>query len=179
MKKIDGKEYYTFVGLINRMDACRNNKCFSKDIPEEVEFKGLVFRLDENKTSYYYEDVTGEKIDIASVVADYYGDDLNAYLTEFEFIVRSKETVKATYSEYMLIKYMNMFGDKSATHVSVENEHNHYELDTRALYLWDGSNKYDLESYTSINVIEIGDGSFMGFKPGVKYKIKNIEVYYD
>lgn len=173
-KKIDDKTYYTFVGLINRMNACRDRRCL-KDIPEEVEFKGLLFRLNENKTSYYYEDVNGEETDIASVVADYYGDALDAYLTEFEFIVCHKEKVKATHIEYLFIKYMSMFGDKPATHVSVENVYNYHDIDTRALYLWEERTSHGLESYTSVNVIDIGHGSFVNFEPGVKYKIKDVE----
>lgn len=171
-KKIDGKMYYTFVGLLNRMDS--RNMGFSKDIPEEVEFKGHTFRLDADKKTYLLvsSNEVGDGSDISDWAAVEYGSDLLKYLTEFDFIVRPREKVKATHIEYLFIKSMSMFGDKPATHVSVENVQNYYDIDTRALYLWQ---EYGLESYRSVNVIDIGHGSFVNFEPGVKYKIKDVE----
>lgn len=162
MKKIDGKEYYTFVGLINRMDACRNNKCFSKDIPEEVEFKGHTYHLSADMNTYYHNDT----INIAKSAASYYGTDLSKYLTEFDFIVAPKETVKVTRSESMLIRYMNMFSNKTSTYVSIE--HGDLGGGFRALYLWDDDGV--------ANSVDVTENTFCNFKSGVKYRIRDLEV---
>jgi hypothetical protein len=106
MIKRDGKEFYTFVGLINRMDACANGGCFitNKDIPEEVEFKGSVYELNREKNSYY---LKGAGVPLAEAVAKVYGDDLYKYLRSHAFIVTPKPNVSLTCEEREFIRISN------------------------------------------------------------------------
>lgn len=105
MMKKDGKDIYTFTGLINRMDACRYRHTFTeKDIPEEVEFKGTRFILTNDKTAYVNPE-NGESL--AETVAVYYGGDLNKYLTEHEFVVTQKKKVFLTSEEREFLRLSN------------------------------------------------------------------------
>lgn len=108
MMKKDGKDIYTFTGLINRMEACRyrNYRFTEKDIPEEVEFKGTKFILTNDKTAYVNPE-NGESL--AETVAVYYGGDLNKYLTEHEFIVTLKEKIFLTSEEKEFLRMCNVF----------------------------------------------------------------------
>lgn len=107
MMKKDGKEIYTFTGLISRMDACRNRdyRFTDKDIPEEVEFKGTKFILTNDKTAYVNPE-NGESL--AETVAVYYGGDLNKYLTEHEFIVTPKKKIFLTSEEREFLRLCNL-----------------------------------------------------------------------
>lgn len=107
MMKKDGKEIYTFTGLINRMDACRDRSyCFTeKDIPEEVEFMGCKYKLNFEKDSYYLAE-TG--ISLAEAVAKVYGNNLYKYLTAHEFIVTPKEKIFLTSEEREFLRMCNL-----------------------------------------------------------------------
>ena len=106
MMKKDGKEIYTFTGLINRMDACSGRSYFftEKDIPEEVEFRETVYKLSDDK-KFYYDQRTG--VTLAEVVGEVYGDDIFKFLTAHEFIVTPKEQVKLTSEEREFIRMCN------------------------------------------------------------------------
>ena len=107
MMKKDGKEIYTFTGLINRMEACRNRdyRFTEKDIPEVVEFMGYKYKLNLEKDSYYLAD-TG--ISLAEAVAKVYGNNLYKYLTAHEFIVTPKEKIFLTSEEREFLRMCNV-----------------------------------------------------------------------
>ena len=164
MKKIDGKEYYTFTGLIERMKSCKNRQwSFGlKDIPEKVEFKNGVYYLNEKKTAYF--DRYGTSLtEMADLM---YGNNLIKYSTEFDFIVTPKETIKVTISELNLIRYMNMFGERSGKYVSIES--GDLGGGFRALYLWDNDGV--------TNSVDVNDKTFTNLKSGVKYNLRDLEV---
>ena len=106
MMKKDGKEIYTFTGLINRMDTCRyrSYKFNEKDIPEEVEFRETIYKLSDDK-KFYYDQRTG--VTLAEVVGEVYGTDIFKFLTAHEFIVTPKEQVKLTSEEREFIRMCN------------------------------------------------------------------------
>ena len=116
MMKKDGKEIYTFTGLINRMDACRNRdyRFTEKDIPKAVEFRGKVYKLGPDK-KFYYDQETG--VTLAEIVGEAYGVDMFKYLTEHEFIVIPKEKkVMLTSEEREFLRMCNLLlGHDNAT----------------------------------------------------------------
>lgn len=106
MMKKDGKEIYTFTGLINRMEACRyrDYRFTEKDIPEEVEFRETMYKLSDDK-KFYYDQRTG--VTLSEVVGEVYGTDMYKYLTEHEFIVTPKEKIFLTSEEREFLRMCN------------------------------------------------------------------------
>jgi hypothetical protein len=167
MKKINGKEYYTFTGLINRMDACKRHEhnLTEKDIPSKVTFKGVAYFLTDNCSSYRndYHTLT---FDVSQV----YSGDISKYLTAYEFVVDPSDTeVSVTPSEMWLIRHVEQFSRHKISHVSVEG----IVRNNRTLYFWEIVKGKD-DCYESCCAIDILPGTFGGFLRGCKYRIENI-----
>lgn len=166
MFKKDGKEYYTFTGLINRMDACKSHEYnfTEKDIPVKVTFKGIAYFLTENCSSY-----KNDRHTLVYDVAQVYGDDIFKYLTAHEFVVDpSDQEIDVTASEMWLIRHVEQFSKHKVSHVSVETFGK-----TRTLYFWEIV-KDKNDCYESCCAIDIIPESFKSFVPGYKYRIANI-----
>ena len=175
MMKKDGKEIYTFMGLINRMDACRNRdyKFSEKDIPEEVEFKNRIYKLDDEK-KFYYDPDTG--VTLAEVVGEQYGMDMFKFLTAHEFIVTPKEKVFLTSEEREFLRMCNLLlGHDNATlsHITrlrrtVCNEDN---VSLGLTFCSDPSTIAYKEWFS------IAPTTFLGLEDGRVYTIKDLKVY--
>ena len=168
MKKIDGKEYFTFVGLINRMDACRNG-CCSKDIPEKVEFKGETFELSVDKKTYirFLDEDCKVIFDLADAAAGVYGADLSKYLTEFDFVVVPKEKIILTSEEKEFIRMCNKI---------VNTGNGIAEIEIRGPVWFD---VMELVMYcdTSCRKIDLRPGMFSSLKRNKRYTLKELRIY--
>lgn len=167
MMKKDGKEIYTFTGLINRMDACKDRSyCFTeKDIPEEVEFMGYKYKLNLEKDSYYLPE-TG--ISLAEAVAKVYGNNLYKYLTAHEFIVTPKEKIFLTSEEREFLRMCNAMinGGGKLWEVRVMLD------DPSWVYL-----VFQNDGYKQVVELEFGPDKFKGLKPGFGYTPKELGIY--
>ena len=166
MIKGNGKDYYTFLGLISRMETCRNRdyRFTDKDIPESVSFHGGIYYLTKDKKSY----VDDDGAYLPSVVASCYGEDISKYLTEHDFMVESVKKLKITQSEMSLIQYVSLFSKDQADYVSIESD------DTLTVLHWWKSLEQDC--YVKVNSIMLTNMHFGSFTPGVKYRIRDLEV---
>lgn len=168
MMKKDGKEIYTFTGLINRMDSCRNRdyKFTEKDIPEEVEFRERTYKLSDDK-KFYYDQRTG--VTLSEVVGEAYGDDIFKFLTEHEFVVTPKEKVFLTSEEREFIRLSNTI------------LHDGLGIDT--VERWASNSEFlkfvfkDFGGWTNCwEIVHIGK-KFEGLEPGKKYSLKGLGIY--
>lgn len=171
MMKKDGKEIYTFTGLINRMDACRNRdyRFTEKDIPEEVEFKGTKFILTTDKAAYVnYQ--TGKTL--AEAAAVYYGENLNKYLTAHEFIVTPKEKVFLTSEEKEFLRMCNLLlGHDNAKLSSIIRTKRE---DAVSLWLSFCSNPSTIAYREQFS---IAPTAFLGLEDHRVYSLKDLKVY--
>lgn len=172
MMKKDGKEIYTFVGLINRMESCRNRdyKFTEKDISEEVEFKNRIYKLDGEK-KFYYDLDTG--VTLAEIVGEQYGMDMFKYLTEHEFIVTPKEKVFLTSEEKEFLRMCNSIlgsGD-SKLHIIQRRQ---FGNDSFFLCLTFCRND---DTLAHEEHIKIGATSFSGLSNGTLYLVKDLGIY--
>ena len=171
MMKKDGKEIYTFTGLINRMDACRNReyKFSEKDIPEEVEFKNRIYKLDDEK-KFYYDPNTG--VTLAEVVGEIYGEDMYKYLTEHEFIVTPKEKVFLTSEEKEFLRMCNLFlGRDNAKLFRIIR---FQSRDTIILHLYFS---VDQKSIKYEEWFSIAPTIFLGLEDAIPYSLKDLKIY--
>lgn len=165
MMKKDGKEIYTFTGLINRMDACRNReyKFSEKDIPDEVEFRERTYKLSDDK-KFYYDLRTG--VTLSEVVGETYGTDMFKFLTEHEFIVTPKEKIFLTSEEREFLRMCNII------------MHNGVGIDT--VEKWDGNAEFMrlyFKKAESYEFVQIGTNFFKGLEPGRRYTLKELNIY--
>lgn len=167
MMKKDGKEIYTFTGLINRMEACklRSHRFTEKDIPEEVEFMGSVYELNHEKDSYY---LKGAGVPLAEAVAKVYGGNLYKYLTAHEFIVTPKEKIFLTSEEREFIRMCNIMikGGIGIKAVYISTDTFDKLLAIRF--------KDDTGTY-----IPIGHNAFKGVPAETEYTLKDLKIYAD
>lgn len=171
MMKKDGKDIYTFTGLINRMDACRHRYTFTeKDIPEEVEFKGTRFILTNDNTAYVNPE-TGESL--AETVAVYYGGNLNKYLTEHEFVVTPKEKVFLTSEEKEFLRMCNLLlghdNAKLSRIIRCQSK------DAVILHLYFYSDQKMMVAYEEW--FSIAPTAFLGLEDARSYSLKDLKVY--
>lgn len=165
MMKKDGKDIYTFTGLINRMDACSNRGyCFTeKDIPEEVEFMGSMYELNHEKNSYY---LKGAGVPLAEAVAKVYENDLYKYLTAHEFIVTPKANASLSSEEREFIRISN-----AILKGGIGIESIYISTDTfdkiLAIRFKDSSNVY----------IPIGHYQFSGVPAETEFTLKDLKIY--
>ena len=166
MKKIDGKEYYTFVGLINRMDACRDRdyKFTEKDIPEEVEFADTIYKLDADRT-FYYDPNTG--VTLAEVVGEVYGMNMFKFLTEHVFIVTPKEKVFLTSEEKEFIRMCNKIGNTGNGIVEIEIHRP----------VWSDVMELVMYCDTSCRKIDLRPGMFSSLEHDKRYTLKELRIY--
>lgn len=166
MMKKDGKDIYTFTGLINRMDACRHRYTFTeKDIPEEVEFRETMYKLSDDK-KFYYDQRTG--VTLSEVVGEVYGTDIFQFLTAHEFIVTPKEKIFLTSEEREFLRMCNAMLDGGGKL---------WEVRTR---LEDPSwvcLVFQNEGYKQVVELEFGPDKFKGLKPGIGYTPKELGIY--
>lgn len=170
MMKKDGKDIYTFTGLINRMEACRyrDYRFTEKDIPEEVEFKGTRFILTNDKTAYANPE-NGESL--AETVAVYYGGDLNKYLTEHEFIVTPKKKIFLTSEEREFLRLSNaIMGWSGVQLLAIRRRQSSDETSFLIVYFGreDGSIIYEEGFPTSV---------FLGLTDDETYMIDRLGIY--
>lgn len=165
MMKKDGKEIYTFVGLISRMETCRNRdyRFTEKDIPEEVEFRERTYRLSDDK-KFYYDQRSG--VTLSEVVGETYGTDIFKFLTEHEFIVTPKEKVMLTSEEREFIRISN-----AILKGGIGIESIYISTDTfdkiLAIRFKDSSNVY----------IPIGHYQFSGVPAETEFTLKDLKIY--
>lgn len=172
MMKKDGKEIYTFTGLINRMDACRNRdyKFSEKDIPEEVVFRETVYKLSNDK-KFYYDQRTG--VTLAEVVGEAYGDDIFKFLTEHEFVVIKKQEAKLTSEEKEFIRMCNlMLGGRGIDRIKITLDHNVLEL-----YFKKETRDDLLRTGQRVISLPIESGTFEGLQPDVEYSLRDLKIY--
>ena len=172
MMKKDGKEIYTFTGLINRMEACklRSNRFTEKDIPGEVEFRGKVYKLDPDK-KFYYDPDTG--VTLAEIVGEQYGMDMFKFLTAHEFIVTPKEKVFLTSEEKEFLRMCNLFlGHDNAkpTRITRLQQPNGNVL--LGLYFCSDPKTTEYEEWLSI-----APTTFLGLEDARVYSLKDLKVY--
>lgn len=167
MMKKDGKEIYTFTGLINRMEACklRSHRFTEKDIPEEVEFRETVYKLSDDKKSYYDPNTA---VTLAWAVEKIYGTDMYKYLTEHEFIVTPKEKIFLTSEEREFIRMCNAMikGGIGIKAVYISTDTFDKLLAIRF--------KDDTGTY-----IPIGHNAFKGVPAETEYTLKDLKIYAD
>lgn len=165
MMKKDGKEFYTFTGLINRMDACANGGYFitNKDIPEEVEFRGSTYELNHEKNSYY---LKGAGVPLAEAVAEVYGDDLYKYLTAHEIIVTPKAIVYLSSEEREFIRISNTIlkGGLGIESIYISTDTFDKIL---AIRFKDSSHVY----------IPVGHYQFSGVPAETEFTLKDLKIY--
>ena len=171
MMKKDGKEIYTFTGLINRMDACRNReyKFSEKDIPKAVEFRGKMYKLFDDK-KFYYDQETG--VTLAEIVGEAYGTDMFKFLTEHEFIVTPKEKVFLTPEEREFLRMCNMMinGGKGIDKVAVvKNVHSGKKI-LVILSPWE-------ENARDVVEFPIDNNLFLGLELVKQYTLKELNIY--
>lgn len=170
MMKKDGKEIYTFMGLISRMDACRNRdyKFTEKDIPKAVEFRGKVYKLGPDK-NFYYDQETG--VTLAEIVGEAYGVDMFKFLTEHEFIVTPKEKIFLTSEEKEFLRMCNTVlrggmgikSIKAASYISTDDT-----IDNLlCMRFKDGKQLY----------VPIGMHAFDGMSAGTEYTLRDLKIY--
>ena len=174
MMKKDGKEIYTFMGLISRMESCRDRdwKFTEKDIPEEVEFKGTRFILTNDKTAYVNPE-NGESL--AETVAVYYGGNLNKYLTEHEFVVTPKEKVFLTSEEKEFLRMCNLFlGHDNAklSRITRLDQYRGKDDVLLGLYFSSDSKTTDYEEWVSIVTT-----TFLGLENARMYSLRDLKIY--
>jgi hypothetical protein len=172
MKKENGKEIYTFTGLINRMDACkyRSYSFTEKDIPDEVEFMGSIYELNYEKNSYYLKGAV-VPFALAEAVAKEYGNNLSKYITSYEFIVTPKEKVFLTSEEKEFLRMCNTVlrggmgikSIKAASYISTDDT-----IDNLlCMRFKDGKQLY----------VPIGMHAFDGMSAGTEYTLKDLKIY--
>lgn len=171
MMKKDGKEIYTFVGLINRMEACKNReyKFSEKDIPEEVEFKGAKFTLSNDRR--YYVDMVN-KASLADVVAFHYGDDINKYLTAHEFIVTPKKKVFLTSEEKEFLRMCNLLLGHDNAKLSIVIRR---ECEDRVFLGLIFSSKPNTIAYEEW--VSIAPTTFLGLETTKEYLLRDLKIY--
>lgn len=169
MMKKDGKEIYTFNGLINRMEACklRTNRFTEKDIPEEVEFRGTVYQLNRRKDAYYVRD-TG--VSLATAVAKVYENDLFKYLTEHEFIVTPKEKIFLTSEEREFIRMCNAVLKGG---VGIESLYISTDFFEKIITI-----KFKDGNHSTL-FIPVGHEAFKGISVETEYTLKDLKIYAD
>lgn len=174
MKKIDGKEYYTFVGLINRMDACRDRdyKFTEKDIPEEVEFRETTYKLSNDKKFYAH---WSNGVTLAEVVGEEYGTDMYKYLTAHEFIVTPKEKIFLTSEEREFIRLSNTILHDGLGICIVERLASNNEFLKFVFKDYDGWVNC-CEWVNRWEIVHVGN-KFQGLEPGKKYSLKDLKIY--
>ena len=167
MKRIDGKDHYTFVGLINRLDCCKNRQPAPdlKGVPEKVVFNGDRYTLMNDKRTYINDRTYSS---LAEDVAKKYCGDVTKYLTEFDILVEEPELVNVTGTEKSLIRYIELFSKDHADFVSIEVE-DEYKL----LYLWKDLGDGHYEPINSIFVIS---NAFCNFRICEKYRIQDLRM---
>jgi hypothetical protein len=171
MMKKDGKEIYTFTGLINRMDACRNRdyRFTEKDIPKAVEFRGKVYKLGPDK-NFYYDQETG--VTLAEIVGEAYGVDMFKYLTEHEFIVTPKEKVFLTSEEKEFLRMCGLFMERDRAYLSRIIRCQSKDTVILHLYFSSDPNSVEREEWFSI-----APTTFLGLEDGRAYSLKDLKVY--
>ena len=171
MMKKDGKEIYTFTGLINRMDACKDRSyCFAeKDIPDEVEFREQTYKLSDDK-KFYYDQRTG--VTLSEVVGETYGTDMFRFLTEHEFIVTPKEKIFLTSEEREFLRMCNMMinGGKGIDKVAVIKNVDSGKKSLVILSLWE-ENARDVVEFPIDNYL------FLGLELDKQYTLKELNIY--
>ena len=171
MMKKDGKEIYTFTGLINRMEACRNRdyRFTEKDIPEEVEFMGYKYKLNSEKDSYYLAE-TG--ISLAEAVAKVYGNNLYKYLTAHEFIVTPKEKIFLTSEEREFLRMCNLFLGHDNAKLSVVIRRDCEDMVFLGLIFCSDPNPIAYEEWFSI-----APTTFLGLEDAKPYSLRDLKIY--
>jgi hypothetical protein len=171
MMKKDGKEIYTFTGLINRMDACRNRdyKFSEKDIPEEVEFRETIYKLSDDK-KFYYDQRTG--VTLAEVVGEIYGTDMYKYLTEHEFIVTPKEKVFLTSEEKEFLRMCNLLLGNDNTKLSRVMRLQYSDPVSLGLVFCSDPNTVASEVW-----LPIAPTTFSGLEDARVYTLRDLKVY--
>lgn len=165
MMKKNGKEIYTFTGLINRMEACKNReyKFSEKDIPETVEFRDRVYKIDPDK-QFYFDPDTG--VPLAEIVGEAYGMDISKFLTEHEFIVTPKEKIFLTSEEREFLRMCNAMirGGIGIKAVYISTDTFDKLLGIRF--------KDDTGAY-----IQIGYDAFKGVPAETEYTLRDLKIY--
>ena len=170
MMKKDGKEIYTFNGLINRMEACklRTNKLTEKDIPEEVEFRGTTYKLSNNKQFYY----SGDGVTLAEVVGVAYGNDMYKYLTEHEFIVTPKEKIFLTSEEKEFLRMCNMLLGNDNAKLSRVMRLQYSDPVSLGLVFCSDPNTVACEVW-----LPIAPTTFLGLEDARVYSLRDLKIY--
>lgn len=165
MMKKDGKEIYTFVGLIRRMESCRirDYRFTEKDIPETVEFRDKVYKLNRDE-KFYYDPGTG--VPLAEIVGKAYGMEMSKFLTEYEFIVTPKEKVFLTSEEREFLRMCNAMikGGIGIKAVYISTDTFDKLLGIRF--------KDDTGAY-----IQIGYDAFKGVPAETEYTLRDLKIY--
>ena len=174
MFKKDGKDFYSFTGLINRMETCKlhSGRLSEKDIPEEVKFRDRVYKLDEDR-KYYYDPDTG--VPLAEVVGEVYGDNMYKYLTEHEFIAIHKEKMFLTSEEREFLRMCNLFlGHDNATLSFITRLDQYRGKDDvlLGLYFSSDSKTTDYEEWVSIVPT-----TFLGLEDARMYSLRDLKIY--
>jgi len=171
MMKKDGKEIYTFMGLISRMDACRNRdyRFTEKDIPEEVEFKNRIYKLDGEK-KFYYDPDTG--VTLAEVVGEQYGVDMFKFLTAHEFIVTPKEKVFLTSEEKEFLRMCNLLLGHDNAKLSKIIRRQDKDAVILVLIFCSDKNFVEYEEWFSI-----APTTFLGLEDGRSYSLRDLKIY--
>jgi len=171
MMKKDGKEIYTFMGLISRMDACRNRdyKFTEKDIPKAVEFRGKIYKLCPDK-NFYYDQETG--VTLAEIVGEAYGVDMFKFLTAHEFIVTPKEKVFLTSEEKEFLRMCNMMinGGKGIDKVAVIKNVHSGKKSLVILSPWE-------EDARDVVEFPIDNNMFLALELDKQYTLKELNIY--
>ncbi len=171
MMKKDGKEIYTFTGLINRMDACRDRSyCFTeKDVPEEVEFKNRIYKLDGEK-KFYYDPDTG--VTLAEIVGEQYGMDMFKFLTAHEFIVTPKEKVFLTSEEKEFLRMCNLLLGHDNAKLSRVIRNQCEDTVFLGLLFFSDPNTIAYEEWFSI-----APTTFLGLETSKEYLFRDLKIY--
>ena len=171
MMKKDGKEIYTFTGLINRMDACmnRDNRFTEKDIPKAVEFRGKVYKLGPDK-NFYYDQETG--VTLAEIVGEAYGVDMFKYLTEHEFIVTPKEKIFLTSEEKEFLRMCNLLLGHDNAKLSRIIRRQDKDAVILDLIFCSDKNFVAYEEWFSI-----APTTFLGLEDAKPYSLRDLKIY--
>ena len=171
MMKKDGKEIYTFTGLINRMEACklRTNRFTEKDIPGEVEFWNRVYKLDPDK-KFYYDQESG--VTLAEVVGAAYGMDMFKFLTKHDFIVTPKEKVFLTSEEREFLRMCNLFLGHDNAKLSKITRLKYSDPVSLGLAFYSDPNTVAYEEW-----LPIAPTTFLGLEDARWYSLKDLKIY--
>ena len=171
MMKKDGKEIYTFTGLINRMDACKDRSyCFTeKDIPDEVEFRERTYKLSDDK-KFYYDQRTG--VTLSEVVGETYGTDMFRFLTEHEFIVTPKEKIFLTSEEKEFLRMCNLLLGHDNAKLSWVIRRQCEDTVFLGLIFSSNPNTVAYEEWVSI-----APTTFLGLETTKEYSLRDLKIY--